>query len=187
MFRNLLLGILTWVPLCVAAQNQRATKWESGTLSKGRKVDQWEYFSYSAAGERVVSQRYDHTTGKLLFSRPDEQAYEAEATPGTWARTPLAQGPWFIGGHEALAAYTAKLNYPAAALARNVEGKVIIGLVIDTLGRVSARRVVRGIGSGCDEEALRVSRTIPDAWVPGRLGSRAVSVLYELPFTFRLR
>ncbi|WP_310394883.1 energy transducer TonB [Hymenobacter sp.] len=179
--------MMACLPLCAAAQNQRATKWESGALSKGKKVGEWEYFSYSATGERVVSQRYDHTTGKLLFSRLDDQTYEAETTPGTWTRTALTQAPWFIGGHEALAAYTAKLNYPAAALARNVEGKVIIGFVIDTLGHVGARRVVRGIGSGCDEEALRVSRTVPDAWVPGRLGSRAVSVLYELPFTFRLK
>lgn len=175
------------LPLFAAAQSQRTTKWESGALKKGKKVGEWEYYSYSSTGEQVVSQRYDHTTGKMLLSRLDDQLYEAETTPGTWTRTPLTQVPWFIGGHEALATYTARLNYPAAALAGNVEGKVIVGFVIDTLGHVSARRVVRSIGSGCDEEALRVSRTIPDTWVPGRIRNRAVSVVYELPFTFRLQ
>ena len=178
---------MIWAPLCGVAQSLRTTKWESGALRKGKKVGEWEYFSYSATGERVVSQRYDHTAGKLRFARSDDQAYQAETAPETWTQTPLTQAPWFIGGHEDLAAYTAKLSYPAAALARNVEGKVIIGFVIDTLGRVSARRVVQSVGSGCDEEALRVSRTIPDAWLPGRVGSRAVRVLYELPFTFRLK
>lgn len=187
MLRNILLGVLTCLPPCAAAQSQRTTKWESGTLVKGKKTEVWEYYSYSAAGEQVVSQRYDHTTSKLLFCRPDDQLYEAETTPGTWSRTLLTQVPWFIGGHEALAAYTARLSYPAAALARNVEGKVVVGFVIDTLGHVSARRLVRGIGSGCDEEALRVARTVPDTWVPGRWAGQAVPVVYELPFTFRLR
>ena len=187
MLKKLLLIVLFCLPLCAAAQSQRTTRWERGTLLKGKKVDVWEYYSYSATGEQVVSQRYDHTEDQLLYCRPDDQLYEAETTPGTWSRTLLAQGPWFVGGHEALAAYTARLSYPAAALARNVEGKVVVGLVIDTLGHVSARRVLRGIGSGCDEEALRVARTVPDEWVPGRLADRAVAVVYELPFTFRLR
>lgn len=168
-------------------QSQRTTKWESGTLVKGQKVNVWEYYSYSITGEQVVSQRYDHSTGTLLFCRPGEQLYEAETTPGTWSRTLLSQMPWFIGGHEALSTYTARLSYPAAARARNVEGKVVVGFVIDTLGHMRARRVVRGIGSGCDEEALRVARSVPDTWVPGRLAGQAVAVLYELPFTFRLR
>ncbi|GAC1379336.1 MAG: hypothetical protein NVS3B25_18800 [Hymenobacter sp.] len=175
------------MPFLAAAQRQRTTNWESGTLEKGEKTGEWEYFSYSMKGERVVTQRYNHTTNKLVYSRPDDKLYEAEVTPGHWSRTTLTQVPWFIGGHEALAAYTSKLNYPPAAQARNVEGRVVVGFVIDTLGRASAYRVVQGIGSGCDEEALRVSRTVPNQWVPARLGSRAVPVLYELPFTFRLK
>lgn len=188
MTRVLLIALLAGLSWPSAAQRQRSTAWESGTLEKGRKVGEWEYYSYSALSERVVTQRYDHTRAKLVYSRPDDKLYEIEnPQTQTRERTVLTQAPWFIGGHEALAAYTAKLNYPAAAEARNVQGQVIIGFVIDTLGRARAHRVVRGIGSGCDEEALRVSRTIPDQWEPGRVDNRAVSVVYELPFTFRLR
>lgn len=178
---------MVYLPLLATAQRQRATNWESGTLEKGEKVGEWEYYSYSVKGERVVTQRYDHTKGKMLFFRPDDKPYEAETSPGRWEHTAMTQAPWFIGGHEALAAYTAKLNYPAAAQARNVEGRVVVGFVVDTLGHASAYRVLQSVGSGCDEEALRVSRTVPNRWVPGRLGNRAVPVLYELPFTFRLK
>ena len=156
-------------------------------MDKGEKVGEWEYFSYSAQGERVVTQRYDHTAKKLVYCRPDDKQFQAEVAPGRWEITELTQAPWFIGGHEALAAYTSKLTYPAAAEARNVEGRVVVGFVIDTLGHLSNHKIVRGIGSGCDEEALRVARTVPDQWLPGRLGTKAVPVLYELPFTFRLR
>ncbi len=188
MIRFLLSLLLAGVPLLSVAQRQRSTSWESGTLEKGQKVGEWEYYSYSSLGERVVTQRYDHTAKKLVYSRPDDKMYQIESPDGSrQERAVLTQVPWFIGGHEALAAYTAKLNYPAAAAARNVQGQVVIGFVIDTLGHASGHRVLRSIGSGCDEEALRVSRTVPNEWEPGRVGSRAVPVLYELPFTFRLR
>jgi protein TonB len=61
-----------------------------------------------------------------------------------------------------------------------------VEFVVDTLGRISNHKVVQSIGNGCDEEALRVARTLPNEWVPGRLGTKAVPVVYELPFTFRL-
>jgi protein TonB len=187
MNRILLIGLLANMPLWAAAQRQRTTNWESGILQKGEKVGEWEYYSYSALGERVVSQRYDHTAKALLYSRPDDKEYKAETLPGHWERTQLTQSPWFIGGHEALAAYTTKLRYPPAAEVRNVQGQVVVGFVVDTLGHLSNYQVLRGIGSGCDEEALRVARTVPNEWLPGRLGKRAVPVIYELPFTFRLR
>jgi len=183
----LCIGLLTACPLLVAAQHQRTTQWESGQFEKGQNVGEWEYYSYSALGERIVTQRYDHTRGQLLYARPDDKLYVLETVDGRPERVALTQAPWFIGGHAALAAYTAKLNYPAAAQARNVQGQVVVGFVIDTLGRISGHRVLQGIGSGCDEEALRVSRTVPNQWLPGRLGSRAVPVRYELPFTFRLK
>ncbi len=183
----LLIGLLAGLPLWAAAQRQRTTTWESGTLDKGEKVGEWEYYSYSALGERVVTQRYDHTANQLRYCRPDDKLYKTETAPGRWEPTQLAQAPWFIGGHEALAAYTAKLRYPPVAEARNVQGRVMVEFVVDTLGHLSNFQVVEGIGSGCNEEALRVARTMPNRWVPGRLGTRAVPVVYALPFTFRLK
>jgi protein TonB len=58
--------------------------------------------------------------------------------------------------------------------------------VIDTLGTARDYQVLSGIGSGCDEEALRIARSIPHEWLPGRKNGQAVPVEYELPFTFRI-
>lgn len=179
--------LLLVLPLLAAAQRTRTTRWESGALQGKDKIGTWEYYSYAATGERVVAQRYDHSTSTLLYCRPDDQFYRTETSPGQWEGTLLTQPPWFVGGHETLASYIGQLRYPAAAEVRQVQGKVIVSFVVDTLGHLSQHRVVRGIGSGCDEEALRVSLTIPDTWVPGRLGRQAVTVVYELPFTFRLK
>ena len=169
------------------AQKMYTSKWASGQLDRRTKVGVWEYFGSTRSKEMVLVQRYDHTAKKLLYYRPvGEMTYRTEIAAGQWASRVLDSPPLFIGGDAALAAYTTQLQYPPAAQARNIQGQVTVGFAIDTLGRTTSHRVLRSIGGGCDQEALRVARTIPDEWVPARLGSRAVPVEYELTLTFRL-
>jgi len=169
------------------AQKMRTTDVESGMMDKGKKVGVWEYFSHTRDGRQVLVQRYDHTTNKLLFYRPIEDVpYNAEVAPGQWTRTNVEQPPLYIGGEAALAAHMAKLTYPQSAQNRNIQGKVLIEFVIDTLGHASNHKVLNSIGGGCDEEALKLCQSIPPQWVPARLAGRAVPVQYALPFTFRL-
>ena len=176
--------LLTLVSL---AQKLRETEWERGMVDKKTKVGVWEYFGRTPSQRQVLVQRYDHDTKKLLYYRPiGEILYRTETAPSTWRMQRLDQPPLFIGGDAALAAYTTRLNYPAQAQDRNVQGRVVIGFVIDTLGRAADYKIITKLGSGCDEEALRVVRGIPPEWIPGRIGSRAVPVEYELPLTFRL-
>jgi periplasmic protein TonB len=170
-----------------SAQRMRKSDLESGMMEKGKKVGVWEYFSFTRDGRQVLVQRYDHTTNKLVFYRPIEDiAYETEVRPGQWTRTRLEQPPLFVGGEGALSGYMGKLSYPTQAQSRNIQGRVLVSFAIDTLGRASGHKVLMGIGGGCDEEALRLCRTIPPLWIPARLGGHAVPVVYELPFTFRL-
>ncbi len=170
------------------AQKQRTTEYESGMIEKGQKVGVWEYYSYTRDGRQVLVQRYDHTAKKLVFYRPiEDKPYDAELTPGEWTRTNVQQPPFYIGGEAALASYMSKLTYPQEAQNRNIQGRVVIQFAIDTLGQTSKHKVLNGIGGGCDEEALRLSQSIPSQWVPARLAGRAVPVMYQLPFTFRLQ
>ena len=162
------------------------TKWRSGMLENSLPVGAWEYYRYSATGERQRGWVYDHSSGQLLDAPPGEDVCEAELSPGHWNYAVLDRAPWFIGGTERMAVYTSDLNYPAAAQQKGLAGKVTVSFVIDTLGHAAGHRVVRGIGHECDEEALRVARTIPGTWIPGRLGPRAVRVRHYQVFTFRL-
>ncbi len=77
------------------------------------------------------------------------------------------------------------IKYPEAARASNVEGRVIVRFIVNEDGSISDCTVMRGIGSGCDEEALRVVKSFP-AWSPGRQAGKPVSVYYTLPIVFRL-
>ncbi|SHK01066.1 TonB family C-terminal domain-containing protein [Reichenbachiella agariperforans] len=90
------------------------------------------------------------------------------------------------GGMKAFYEYIGiNLKYPIAAREAGVEGIVFVQFVIDTEGNVTEAKVVKGIGSGCDAEALRVIRNSPK-WKPGMQRGKAVNVRMILPITYSL-
>lgn len=95
--------------------------------------------------------------------------------------------PEFPGGRAALLKYLAdNLRYPRLARELNIQGTVIIQFTVDRSGQIRDVTVARGIGGGCDEEAIRVVENMP-AWTPGRQNNRPVNVRYSLPIRFELR
>jgi protein TonB len=189
MARSLLLLFFFLCCLCQSslAQRVRKTEYESGTIEKGNKVGVWEYYAYTRDGTQVLAQKYDHSKNKLLFYRPVEDRVYQIKENNAWTNGRVDQPPLFMGGDALLGTYVSKLNYPTMAQDKNVQGKVIITFVIDTLGQASDYHVLLGIGAGCDEEAMRVAKNIPQQWIPARRGSHAVPVVYEMPFNFRLK
>lgn len=91
-----------------------------------------------------------------------------------------------IGGMEAFYKYVQKnLDYPAQARRMGIEGRVFVQFVVDKDGSISDVVAIRGIGAGCDEEAVRVIKESPK-WKPGKQRGRAVKVRMVLPITFKL-
>lgn len=92
----------------------------------------------------------------------------------------------FPGGIDSFYAYLASnIHYPLAARQNNVQGKVYITFIIDTDGSVTDVKVLKGIGSGCDEEAVRVIKASPK-WTPGMQNGRAVRQQFTVPINFTL-
>ncbi|NME66920.1 energy transducer TonB [Flammeovirga aprica] len=77
------------------------------------------------------------------------------------------------------------MKYPSQAKRMGVEGKVYIQFVVDKDGTLTDIKVVRGIGAGCDEEAVRVLKKAPK-WKPGKQRGRAVKQRMVLPISFKL-
>lgn len=100
--------------------------------------------------------------------------------------TVVEEMPEFPGGQEALFAYIAKeLKYPEEAVENGVQGVVFVTFVVEADGSISNPKVLRGIGYGCDVEAHRVVKGMPN-WTPGKQRGEAVRVKYNLPIRFKL-
>lgn len=77
------------------------------------------------------------------------------------------------------------IRYPNEAKEAGIEGRVLVKFVVYEDGTTADFQVVRGIGGGCDEEALRVLKNMPP-WKPGRQGGQPVSVYFTQPVGFEL-
>jgi Ca-activated chloride channel family protein len=92
--------------------------------------------------------------------------------------------PSFPGGQKALENYLKiNLKYPEAAKNGGIKGTVFVSFVVERDGSLSDIRVLRGIGSGCDEEVIRLVKNMPK-WKPGKQRGKAVRVSMNLPVTF---
>jgi len=94
----------------------------------------------------------------------------------------VEQMPELIGG---MAALQKNIRYPEMARKAGIEGRVIVQFIVNENGEVEDPRVIRGIGGGCDEEALRAVQTVK--FKPGRQRGEPVRVQYSLPVIFRLQ
>ena len=95
--------------------------------------------------------------------------------------------PSFPGGEAKLMEYVAKnVKYPQIARETGIQGRVFVNFVVEPDGSVSNVSVLRGIGGGCDEEAMRVVKNMPK-WKPGKQRGKPVRVQYMLPVNFKLQ
>lgn len=92
--------------------------------------------------------------------------------------------PEFIGGDEARIKYiNENINYPEDALESGIQGTVYITFVVEKDGSITNVRVLRGIGGGCDAEAMRVIKSMPK-WKPGKQDGEAVRTQFNMPIKF---
>jgi protein TonB len=77
------------------------------------------------------------------------------------------------------------LKYPEEAVKNKVQGQVVAEFIIDETGVVTNPTILQGLGSGCDEEALRVLALMP-AWIPGTMEGHPVKVKMKMPIVFKL-
>ena len=94
--------------------------------------------------------------------------------------------PQFPGGEAAMMKFVANnVKYPQEAKDKEIDGRVFVSFVVEKDGSVSNVKVMRGIGGGCDEEAVRVISAMPK-WKPGIKDGKPVRVSYMMPLNFKL-
>ncbi len=111
----------------------------------------------------------------------EEEAEEAEIF------TVVESMPEFPGGQASLFKFLQQnIDYPEIAKESGIQGRVFVTFVVETDGSVTDVRVLRGIGGGCDEEAVRVVKAMPK-WNPGKQRGKPVRVQFNLPVKFTLQ
>ena len=114
-------------------------------------------------------------------SDEEEEVDEAEIF------TVVESMPSFPGGMGELMKFLSQnINYPTLAKESGIQGRVFINFVVEPNGKISNVKVLRGIGGGCDEEAVRVVKSMPK-WSPGKQRGKPVRVSYNLPVKFTLQ
>lgn len=123
-------------------------------------------------------------TGKSDTAGPGTTTAPAPAAPEVFLTA--ERMPMFAGGEAAMLNFLQRnMRYPAQALRDQVEGKVFVQFTVSATGEIVDVHVIKGLGSGTDEEAMRVVKKMP-AWEPGAQNGHPVAVRYTLPITFRI-
>lgn len=116
----------------------------------------------------------------------NEMAVETPAVKDDGPFILVEQMPEFPGGQAALRDFLQRnLRYPSAASSAGVSGRVAVTFTVNADGSLTDVQVLKGLGFGTDEEALRVLKAMP-RWKPGRQSGRPVRVRFTLPVTFTL-
>jgi len=129
----------------------------------------------------VVTQEGDDNATEL----PPEQPFVDPDAGKVF--TYVEEQPTFPGGEASMYEYLQKnIKYPPLARENGITGRVYMTFVVGPNGEIRDVKVMRGIGAGCDEEAIRVVKSMPK-WKPGKQNGRSVNVQFNMPINFTLK
>jgi TonB family protein len=98
----------------------------------------------------------------------------------------VEQMPSFVGGVEVMSQFLAKnIKYPEKAKQENIEGRIVAQFLVTSTGKIEDIKILKEIGGGCGEEAIRAIKMMPN-WLPGKQNGQNVNVRITIPLQFSL-
>ena len=131
----------------------------------------------------------DEVGGAVLKAKEDIAATEPpkHVVEETKIFITVEQMPMYPGGDGALLGYLRdNIHYPTVAAENGVQGRVVVGFVVERDGSITDVKILRGVDPSLDREAMRVVKSMPK-WTPGKQNGSAVRVKYQVPVSFRLQ
>lgn len=131
----------------------------------------------------------DEVGGAVLKAKEEIAAPEPpkHVVEETKIFTVVEQMPMYPGGDGALMGYLRdNIHYPTVAAENGVQGRVVVGFVVERDGSITDVKILRGVDPSLDREAMRVVKSMP-RWNPGKQNGSAVRVKYQVPVSFRLQ
>lgn len=136
----------------------------------------------------IINTEDDNNTGVEIMDYVAPTAQEEEVEEEAIPFQLVEKAPSFMGGgpNDFSKWVNERLVYPEIAKENGVQGRVTLQFTVEKDGRVTNVKVLRGVDSSLDKEAVRVVSSSPK-WTPGRQRDRAVKVTYTFPVIFQLR
>lgn len=157
-----------------------------GAYEKERKTGVWEYFNE----KNKVIQKFDFSNNQLTYFEKFEFEEEdfAIVSKTNTANASLERPPLYLGGQIGiLKGVYNNIRYPTVARENGIEGTVNIKFTVNKDGSLSDFEILKNVGGGCGEEALRMAKILNDGfWIPGIANGEFVSTTHTLPIRFKL-
>jgi protein TonB len=155
-----------------------------GYYEDGKKVGVWEYFDE----KENIMHRYNHSNHYLSYTTYKDTSSmntirEKDSTFEVKLQRPAI---YLLGEINKFRIIQDNIKYPQKAIKDNIFGTVMIAFFINQDGKAVDHEIIKSIGGGCDEEALRVVKLIPDEWIPGIYNNKETEVQVIIPITFQL-
>ena len=139
------------------------------------------------SNEKKAEQTAETPTATPALQEVESTSQETEPPTEKLIFTVVEEMPEFTGGMgECMKFINKNIQYPPEAIEKEIQGRVIVQMVITDEGDVTDAKVVRGVDPLLDKEALRVINLMPK-WKPGKQRGKAVNVKYTVPVMFRLQ
>ncbi|MFT4602799.1 MAG: protein TonB [Arenicella sp.] len=148
------------------------------------KLGVWDYFD----SKEQLRHRYNHSTGVLNFTTFEDTVKKRTIIINDSVFTDKVSRPpiFLLGDKEKLRIIRNNIVYPQSAIDQNIFGTVMISFYINKYGKAIDHKITSSVGGGCDEEALRVVKLIPNEWVPGIYKNALHKMVITIPITFML-
>ena len=136
---------------------------------------------------RYIAEPFSITSGESLLVLAEGLSALGNTANADTVYNSVEKMPEFPGGEQAMLDYVSKnVVYPEEAINKGIAGRVFVSFIVEKDGSVNEVEVMRGIGGGCDEEAVRVVKSMPK-WKPGKMKGKPVRVSYMMPIIFKLQ
>lgn len=130
--------------------------------------------------------RDDYPFLKFLRSNSHRDSSHRDSTSSDQIFLVVEESARPVGGMQEFYKHVGKvMTYPKEARRMGIQGKVFVEFVINKDGSISDVKVIKGIGGGCDEEAVRAVKTAPP-WIPGKQKGNLIRQRYVVPITFAI-
>ncbi|MGB1032544.1 MAG: energy transducer TonB, partial [Flavobacteriales bacterium] len=157
-----------------------------GVYFDDERVGEWKFYGT----DNSLAQKYNYSTEELIyFSKTctpfSDFICEVKTKDGT-EEIQLDQPPMYLGGHLKMMddLYAVGIRYPHSAMKKGIEGSVVISFFIDVNRKTFGYQIEKGIGGGCDEEALNALTQLSKNWIPGALNGEKVVAKYYVTIDF---